>query len=42
MSVRTCKPLLNVANMEASLGFWRNPDGFEIAFTGPIEAAPAN
>jgi catechol 2,3-dioxygenase len=30
MTVQTCKPLLNVADIEASLGFWRDLIGFEV------------
>jgi uncharacterized glyoxalase superfamily protein PhnB len=30
MTVRSCKPLLNVADIEASLGFWRDLIGFEV------------
>jgi glyoxylase I family protein len=31
MTVVTCKPLLNVADIEASLAFWRDLIGFEVA-----------
>jgi uncharacterized glyoxalase superfamily protein PhnB len=30
MSVQSCKPLLNVADIETSLGFWRDLIGFEV------------
>ena len=30
MTVQSCKPLLNVADIEASLGFWRDLIGFEV------------
>jgi uncharacterized glyoxalase superfamily protein PhnB len=30
MTVQTIKPLLNVADIEASLGFWRDLIGFEV------------
>ena len=30
MTIQTCRPLLNVADIEASLGFWRDLIGFEV------------
>lgn len=30
MTIQTCKPLLNVADIETSLGFWRDLIGFEV------------
>jgi lactoylglutathione lyase len=30
MTIQTCRPLLNVADIEASLGFWRDLVGFEV------------
>jgi catechol 2,3-dioxygenase-like lactoylglutathione lyase family enzyme len=30
MTIQSCRPLLNVADVEASLGFWRDLLGFEV------------
>jgi uncharacterized glyoxalase superfamily protein PhnB len=31
MTIQSCRPLLNVADIETSLGFWRDLIGFEVA-----------
>jgi uncharacterized glyoxalase superfamily protein PhnB len=35
--MQTCRPLLNVADVEASLGFWRDLIGFEVTTTYQAE-----
>jgi uncharacterized glyoxalase superfamily protein PhnB len=32
MTMQSCRPLLNVADVETSLGFWRDLIGFEVAY----------
>ena len=37
MTMQSCRPLLNVADVEASLGFWRDLLGFEVTTTYQAE-----
>jgi catechol 2,3-dioxygenase-like lactoylglutathione lyase family enzyme len=32
MTIQSCRPLLNVADIETSLGFWRDLIGFEVTY----------
>ena len=41
MIAQSCRPLLNVADIEASLGFWRDLLGFEVVTTYEAGGQPA-
>jgi glyoxylase I family protein len=41
MRIQDCRPLLNVSDMEASLGFWRDMLGFEVAYAWEHEGQVA-
>lgn len=40
MTILTCRVLLNVADIDASLGFWRDLIGFEVVDRFDYEGAP--
>ena len=41
MTFETCRPLLNVADIDASLRFWRDLVGFEVVITYQAEGRTA-
>jgi catechol 2,3-dioxygenase-like lactoylglutathione lyase family enzyme len=41
MQIQTCRPLLNVADIETSLGFWRDLIGFEVETLFEQDGRPA-